>query len=182
MAGKQFIEIVNAAKPNLQYMLTSFIQSLMDIGVTSKQAIVGAYILLADRLAHPIFGDGLVLAPEDVAKYLRKNNDTSAVEMVVASIYSELVANRNHFNVSRDAVNFDIWGVETKQHYLLLISKFDELSKRMGFNKSVVRSYLLENNLTFFDKGSSSHTAKVNGKNARTIPFLIDPPFLEERS
>ena len=133
--------------------------------------------MLADRLSYGFFNDELALSPEDLLPYLRRKDDSSSAERAVAKIYSKIASNISCFDVEKDS-----WGTITRDYYCMTLPKFDELAIELGFNKQVIKDFLIDNNLTKTTKNQKSYTTYMNGAQVRTIAFKIDPPFLRENS
>ena len=177
-AGKAFVKAVIAKKDTLKERFAEYTTEFRKLGVDSKQALIGAIILLADRLSYGFFDDEQVLSTKDLLPYLRRSDDASMAENIVADIYGTIAANINRFDVPEDCRNVTSWGTIRDGYYCILKPVFKQLARDMGFNTQVVKTFLADNNLTCTTGKQKDLVVEINGVSTRTIAFKIDPPFL----
>lgn len=177
-AGKAFVNAVIAQKDTLKERFTEYTECFRRMGVESKHAMIGATILLADRLSYGFFEDELALSPEDLLPYLRKADEASMAENIVADIYGVIAANINRFDVPEECRNVTSWGTIKDGYYCINKPTFKQMARDMGFNPQLVRAFLVDNKLTWSTGKQNDFVVEINGVSTRTIAFKIDPPFL----
>ena len=193
-AGKQFLAIFEKEKESISTRLDLYSDRLISLDIEPKQALIGAFILLADHLSQQLYGDGMYLCVDDVLPYLRKKTATPAAENILIDLYSEFETKPEHFDVTKDTpISVEEWGYTDENYYYLYVSAFSDFTKNYNFKKRVILAYLRDHGLTTLQEGesrfSTTHKTIDRGtpypykeKTAKVsvIPFANNPPFLSD--
>ena len=148
---------------------------------TSKQVMSGALILTADALADEwIFEDGLRLTVDQVASYLKKDEEISTNDRALEDIYEWIYANLREFEKSSGyKYGKKVRHRSTKrQYWAIRPDAFDLVTRAKKINAESFKMWAIENGIMIVDAGRKDYSVKIGGHNAHCICIL----FEEERT
>lgn len=176
-AGKLFVEKLQeeGATQRVKELYTGFYKEIVQSDTTEKQAMAGAVILAADKLADEwIFEDGKTLQYEKIAEYLHTKSEVDINERAYDYICETVAANAQKF--SGDAL--ESWGRFSGNQVQIIRSIFEKICEEGGYSSRAVLSWLMRKKLlepSFKKDGKPIPTrqVKIGGTNVRCVVMTL---------
>lgn len=181
-AGKAFVErLQNGGIAQAQEVYASCYSEVVKSEATEKQAMAGALLLTADRLATEwLFRDGQALGFEDVRSCLQTKTDVDIGARAYAYLCEVVSVNANRFQAKENPG--EIWGLLDSDSGRVYINRsiFTRLCEEGGFSDRATLSWLMRNHLieTSVDKrrGKPQPTVqkKICGNNTKCVLLTLE--------
>ena len=176
-AGKLFVEKLQeeGAAQRVKELYTRFYKEIVQSDTTEKQAMAGAVILAADRLADEwIFEDGKALQYEEIAEYLHAKSEVDVNERAYDYICETIAANAQKFG--GDAL--ESWGRFSGNQVQIIRSIFEKICEEGGYSSRATLSWLMRKKLlepSFKKDGKPIPTrqVKIGGTNVRCVVMTL---------
>ena len=177
-AGKMIIDRIKNNLDKIPAWLEKYAAELRKCDVTGKQAMIGAYIMLGDRLAEAIFNDGLVLSDNDIAAYCVSESTICHEEKAMEEIYSRLLANKNKFakKIGGESDISDCWGYELDGCYYCYQHIIKDIMFKNNYSARAVLTYARSHGYLICNPSSTAFTkthSLGNGASARFYAIKI---------
>lgn len=147
-AGKRFVEALqeDGAIEYAKEVYNAFYRQIIRSEATEKQAMAGALILTADKLATKwIFQDGAALSLEEIAPYLQTKIEVDIGQRAYDYICDTVSANANRFS-SIDQAG-EIWGKLAGNEAYIIRSVFERICEEGGFSSRATLSWMTRNKI-----------------------------------
>lgn len=191
-AGKEFVRRLQeeGAAERAKALYLDYYQKITSSDTTEKQAMAGAVLLAADRLATEwIFGDGQELTAEDLSPYLHTKTDVDMGERAYDYICETVAANAAKFNPSLE--NTEHWGkLSPDGGTAYIINRFfDQICEEGGFSSKAVLSWLARKRLIEYSQNGkgrlvSSKATRVKEGVVRCVVLTLkaqdEDDFIDE--
>lgn len=177
-AGKLFVEKLQeeGAAQRVKELYTGFYKEIVQSDTTEKQAMAGAVLLAADKLADEwIFEDGRALRYEEVAEYLHTKSEIDINERAYDYICETIAANSQKFG--GDAL--ESWGRFFGNQVQIIRSIFEKICEEGGYSSRAVLSWLMRKKLlepSFKKDGKMMPTKVVKLGNSSVRCVVMDLP------
>lgn len=177
-AGKIFVEILqedgNMAYAQSVYEI--YYNEIVKSETTDKQAMAGALLLAADKLATEwLFKDNRTLTFADIATHLQTKNEVDINERAYNYICETVASNVNRFNEKVE--NTEIWGKFDHDNNRVYIIRniFEKICDDGGYSSRAILSWLIRKELVEVAVEAKSNKKiptvqkKINGNNVRCV-------------
>lgn len=177
-AGKMFVEILQEDE-NMAYaqsLYEIYYNEIIKSETTDKQAMAGALLLTADRLATEwLFKDNRSLAFKDIAEHLQTKNEVDINERAYNFICETVASNINRFNEKVE--NAEIWGKLDSDNSKVFIIRniFEKICDNGGYSSRAILSWLIRKELVEVAIEAKSNKKiptvqkKISGNNVRCV-------------
>lgn len=144
-AGKIFVDKLTDSKnvEKAAELYRGFYNEIVESDTTEKQAMAGAVILTADKLACEwIFQGAEPLEVSDITQFLHTKAEVDINQRAYSFLCETVEMNLNHFNLSND--NVEIWGRMMSQFGKVCIirSVFERICTEQGYSSQALLSWL----------------------------------------
>lgn len=163
-AGRRFVEALQTegAAARAKELYLAYYKMITQSDTTEKQAMAGAVLLTADKLATEyIFQDNQALIYPDIALYLQTKTEVDINERAYDYICETISANITRFNPS--AENGEVWGKLDNNHAYIIRSVFGRICEDGGYSDRAVLSWMARKGIV-----ETSSQAK-SGKSVPTV-------------
>lgn len=178
-AGKMFVEKLQeeGSAQRVKELYAKHYKEIVKSDTTEKQAMAGAVLLTADKLADEwIFGDGKALRYEEIAEYLHTKSEVDINERAYDYICETIAANAQKFSGSDP---YETWGQFFGDQVQIIRSIFEKICEEGGYSSRAVLSWLMRKNLlepSFKKDGKMMPTKVVKMGNSSVRCVIITLP------
>lgn len=181
-AGRLFVEQLQQSE-NLERaknLYTAFSRQITDSDTTDKQAMAGAILLTADKLADEwIFHDGRALDVCNINPYLQTRSEVDINERAYNYICEYIIANSNRFREDSDVG--EVWGRFENNRVYIIRHIFGNICEEGGYSPRAVLSWMARKGIieTTIEPGSGkvvpTKVVKINGACVRQVVMNLLP-------
>ena len=177
-AGRMFVEKLQeeGVSQRVKELYTGFYKQIVQSDTTEKQAMAGAVLLAADKLADEwIFKDGRQLKYDEISEYLHTKSEVDINERAYDYICETVAANAQKFG--GDAV--ESWGRFSGDQVQIIRSIFEKICEEGGYSSRAVLSWLMRKKLlepSFKKDGKMMPTKVVKMENSSVRCVIITLP------